>query len=129
MKHLKGQQFLFTKTSNESEVSQKILSHEENFADLSLSFNPASPCLLFFRMNRGKNIAQTFLCPIDRITKYSSERFLSSRGQKMSKHFLSSVLLQWSDHCLKSYKSALIYSMNNARLMKPEKNKQTSNAT
>ena len=46
------QQFSFTKTSNESEVSQKILSHEQNFADLSLSFNPASPCLLFFKMNR-----------------------------------------------------------------------------
>ena len=52
MKHLKGQQCLFTKTSeNESEVSQKILSHEENFADLNLSFNPDSPCLLFFKMN------------------------------------------------------------------------------
>ena len=28
MKHLKGQQFLFTKTCIESEVSLKILSHE-----------------------------------------------------------------------------------------------------
>ena len=33
MKHLKGQQFLFTKTCVKSEVSPKILSHEENVAD------------------------------------------------------------------------------------------------
>ena len=61
------------------------------------------------------------------VTKYSSERFLSSHGQKMSKHFLSSVLQQRSDHCLKTYKSALIDGINNAQLMKP--NKQTLNAT
>ena len=49
----------------------------------------------------------------------------------MSEHFLSSVLLQRSDHGLKSYKSELIDGRNNARLMKPKKqtNKQTSNAT
>ena len=51
MKHLKGQQFLFTKASIESEMFPKILSHEESFGDLSLAFNPASPCLLFFKMN------------------------------------------------------------------------------
>ena len=39
----------------------------------------------------------------------------------MPKHFLSSVLLQRSDHCLKSYKSALIDGINNARLMKAKK--------
>ena len=33
MKHLKGQQFLFKKTCVKSEVSPKILSHEENLAD------------------------------------------------------------------------------------------------
>ena len=57
------------------------------------------------------------------VTKYSSERFLSSHGQKMSKHFLSSVLQQRSDHCLKTYKSALIDGINNAQLMKPNKKK------
>ena len=51
MKHLKGEQFSFTKTCIESEVFLKILSHEQNLADLSLTFNPASPCLLFFKMN------------------------------------------------------------------------------
>ena len=60
MKHLKGQQLLFRKTSNESEVSQKILSHKENFADLSLSFNPASPCLLFFKMNSRQEYRSKF---------------------------------------------------------------------
>ena len=75
----------------------------------------------FLRWTRRKNIAQNFLWPIDRITKYSSERFLSSRGQNMPKHFLSSVLLQRSDHCLKSYKSALIDGINNVRLMKAKK--------
>ena len=33
MKHLKGQQFLFTKTCIKREVSLKIPSHEENLAD------------------------------------------------------------------------------------------------
>ena len=33
MKQLKGQQFLFTKTCVKSEVSPKILSHEDNLAD------------------------------------------------------------------------------------------------
>ena len=33
MKHLKGQQFLFTKTCIKSEESLKILSYEENLAD------------------------------------------------------------------------------------------------
>ena len=49
--------------------------------------------------------------------------------RKKSKDFLSSVLLLRSDHCLKSYKSALsdgMIRLNNARLMKPEK--KTSNA-
>ena len=33
MKHLKGEQFLFTETCIESEVFLKILSHEQNLAD------------------------------------------------------------------------------------------------
>ena len=41
----------------------------------------------------------------------------------MSKHFLSSVKLQRSDHGLKSYKGELIDGINNARLMKPKTNK------
>ena len=44
----------------------------------------------------------------------------------MSKHFLSSVKLQRSDHGLKSYKGELIDGINNARLMKPKTNKQTN---
>ena len=41
--------------------------------------------------------------------------------RKKSKDFLSSVLLLRSEHCLKSYKSALIDGINNARLMKAKK--------
>ena len=44
----------------------------------------------------------------------------------MSKHFLSSVKLQRSDHGLKSYKGELFDGINNARLMKPKTNKQTN---
>ena len=42
---------------------------------------------------RGRNISQSFLFTTNRITKYVSERFLSSRGQKMSKDVLSSIQL------------------------------------
>ena len=38
MKYLKGQQFLFTMTSIESEVSVKILNHELSPVDLILKF-------------------------------------------------------------------------------------------
>ena len=38
MKHLKGQQLLFTITYIESEVSLKILNHELSLLDLSLKF-------------------------------------------------------------------------------------------
>ena len=38
MKHLKGQQFSFTMTYIESEVSLKILNHELSPLDLSLKF-------------------------------------------------------------------------------------------
>ena len=48
----------------------------------------------FSRWTRGKNIFQSFLFTTNRITKYSLDCFLSSRGQKMSKDFLSSVLCQ-----------------------------------
>ena len=41
MKHFKGQQFLFTKTCVESEVSLKILSNEKILANLSLIFKEA----------------------------------------------------------------------------------------
>ena len=41
MTHFKGQQFLFTKTCVESEVSLKILSNEKILANLSLIFKEA----------------------------------------------------------------------------------------
>ena len=46
MKHLKGQQCLFTKIC--IEVALKILSHDQNLADFRLFL------LLFFKMNSGQ---------------------------------------------------------------------------
>ena len=57
VKHFKRQQLSFMKTRTESEVSR-----------------------YFSTWTRGKNIAQSFLFTTNSVTKYSSDRFLSSRG-------------------------------------------------
>ena len=117
MKHLKGKQFLFTVMYWEWRVS-------ENPESWIKPFKPASPCLLeFSRWNSGKDIAQSFLFTTTRIIKYSSVRFLSSRGQKMSENVFK--FCTKLDHCLKSLHVRKV-TAGNARLH--ETRKQTSNA-
>ena len=82
----------------------------------------------FSRWTRGKNIFQSFLFTTNRITKYSLDRFLSRRRQKMSKDFLSSVLCQI---IVSNLKNACAQSdgINNARLLERswnQKKKQTN---
>ena len=82
----------------------------------------------FSRWTRGKNIFQSFLFTTNRITKYSLDCFLSSRGQKMSKDFLSSVLCQIIVSNLKN-SCAQSDGINNARRLERSwnpKNKQTN---
>ena len=66
-------------------------------------YKPAFRCLLLFQDELEARISlKAFLF----YNQYSSERFLSICGQKMSKGFWSSVYQSWndtrSDHCLKS---------------------------
>ena len=63
----------------------------------------------------AKKSLKTFFFTAYIITKYSSERFLSSCGEKMSKRFLNFCKLKAyiipdtnSDHCVQFYKRALI---------------------
>ena len=95
MKHLKGQQFLFTMTYIESEVSLKILNHELSPLDLSLKFEAAFAVFAIFQDELQARISlKAFFLQLIGQLNYSSERFLSSCRQKMSKDFLSSVLGQ-----------------------------------
>ena len=75
-------------------MSLKIRSRNKTLRSVSLRFKPASQCLLFFKMNSRQEYRSKLSFTTKRITK-TAERFLSlSRGQKMSKDFLSSVLGQ-----------------------------------
>ena len=75
----------------------------KNRADLSnnaysVSFKPVSGVCYFSRWTRGKNIAQSFnsfYTQQDHWINSSDLGFLSSRGQKISKDFLSSVYESW----------------------------------
>ena len=83
MKNLQRQQFSFMKTS--FKVSLKFLRH----VSLSISTTLQLPGVRYFsRRTRGKKITQSFLFTVKVITRYSSERFLSVCGEKMSEGFL-----------------------------------------
>ena len=60
----------------------------------ALSFEPPSPCLLFFKMNSRLEYRSKLSFYKHGIKNYFSERFLSIRGKKMSKDFLSSLVGQ-----------------------------------
>ena len=79
------------------------LQHINSLADLC--YKPAFQCLLFFKMNSRQENRSKFLFTTKIITRYSSERFLSISGQKMSVGFLKFCELvkpdTRSDHCLK----------------------------
>ena len=75
----------------------------KNRADLSnkaysVSFKPVSWCLLFFKMNSRQEYRtklNSFYIQQDHWINSSDLGFLSSRGQKISKDFLSSVYESW----------------------------------
>ena len=79
----------------------------------------------FSRWTRGKNIFQSFSFTTNRITKYSLDCFLSSRGQKMSKDFLSCVLCE----IVSNLKNACAQSdgINNARRLERSWNQKNTN--
>ena len=90
MKHLKGQQCLFTKTCIETEVSWKsrVVNKNLQIFDVFAVFQDELEARITLkRLLFTTNIRSKY-------SKYSSERFFSSCGQKMSKDFLNSILGQ-----------------------------------
>ena len=67
-------------------VSLKFLSLQAS--SLSLRFQPASPCLLFSKMNSRQENRSKLSFTARIITKYSLERFISICREKLSKGFL-----------------------------------------
>ena len=101
--------------------------HINDLADLC--FKPAFQCLLFFKMDsRQDNRSKLFFFTAKVIARYSSERSLSTCGQKMSEGFLKFCKLQpdtRSDHCVKSFTETCIAAGTTLDFMKQEKDNKT----
>ena len=118
MKHLKGQQCLFTKTCIETEVSWKsrVVNKNLQIFDVFAVFQDELEARITLkRLLFTTNIRSKY-------SKYSSERFFfQSRSENVERLF---KFYTRSDHCLKSYKCASSDGINNARLHEHETRKK-----
>ena len=85
LQHIQRQQFI-QEDKLSIKVSLKFLSLQAS--SLSLRFQPASPCLLFSKMNSRQENRSKLSFTARIITKYSLERFISICREKLSKGFL-----------------------------------------
>ena len=118
MKHLKGQQCLFTKICIETEVSWKsrVVNKNLQIFDVFAVFQDELEARITLkRLLFTTNIRSKY-------SKYSSERFFFQlRSENVERLF---KFYTRSDHCLKSYKCASSDGINNARLHEHETRKK-----